>query len=73
MNIAAHTPFTSREEAVVNGSDIHSTTEVIETRKERITVSDTDQGELLKIKIAELEELLRAYRSGRIIEKEKEN
>ncbi len=73
MNIAAHTPFTSREEAVVNGSDIHSNIEVIETRKERITVGDTDEGARLKVKIAELEELLRAYRSGRIVERIPEN
>ena len=71
MNIVAHTPFTSREDAVQTGFDIHSSTKVIETLMERITVGDTDNGKRLKERISELEDLLEAYRNGTIAEKGK--
>ena len=70
MNIVAHTPFDSREEAVRTGADIHSTLRVVETSNKRIMVADTDTGKQLKQRIKELEELLNAYRSGQIVEKQ---
>ena len=69
MNIVAHTPFDSREEAVRTGLDIHSTRKVIETNHERIRVRDTDHGARVKQRSEELEELLEAYRSGLIVER----
>ena len=71
MNIVAHEPFTSLAEVVEKGSDIHSNREVVERRHHRLSVGDTDNGGRLKIRIAELEELLAAYRSGEIAEKGK--
>ena len=69
MYLAAHTPFDSREEAVRTGLDIHSTIKVVEQIRERVRVGDTDQGERVKKRIGELEELLEGYRSGVIAEK----
>ena len=69
MNIVAHQPFDSREEAVRTGMDIHSTSRVVESLRERVLVGDTDAGQQLKKRIEELEELLEAYRSGLIVER----
>lgn len=69
MNLVAHMPFDSLEEAVRTGADIHSTSKVVEKTRDRVMVADTDNGARLKKRIAELEELLQAYRSGRIVER----
>ena len=69
MNIVAHTPFDSREEAVRTGADIHSTSKVIAKARDRVMVADTDTGASLKQRVKELEELLAAYRSGQIVER----
>ncbi len=70
LNLVAHMPFDSIEEAVRTGADIHSTSKVVEKTRDRIMVADTDTGVVLKKRIGELEELLAAYRSGRIVEKQ---
>ena len=67
--LAAHKPFESTESAIENESDIHSDSVIIQRSTERELVGDTDSGRKLKADIADLEYLLEAYRSGRIIEK----
>lgn len=67
--LAAHDPFTTVEDAINNEIDIHSDSTMIEIRPVRLTVGDTDAGKHLKERIAELKELLSAYRCGLIIEK----
>lgn len=67
--LAAHKPFESTESAIENESDIHSDSVIIQRVMERKLVGDTDSGRKLKADIADLEYLLEAYRSGRIIEK----
>lgn len=69
FELVQHEPFTSTEEAVRNGTDIRSTTQIIEMTGRRIMVKDTDMGKQLRIEIADLENLLRAYRKGLIKEK----
>ncbi|MCI1721929.1 MAG: fructose-1,6-bisphosphatase [Lachnospiraceae bacterium] len=69
MMLVAHEPFTSTEEAIRKGSDIHSDRTIVEQMPRRLKVGDTDNGRQLKERISELEELLEAYRSGRIVEK----
>lgn len=69
FELVQHEPFTSTEEAIKNGSDIRSTTQIVEMAGRRIMVKDTDMGRLLKVQIADLENLLRAYRKGLIKEK----
>ena len=68
--LAAHEPFESVEKAVEQGTDIHSDTVLVQNVARRKTVADTDIGAMLKENIKELEELLAAYRSGELVEKE---
>ena len=67
--LAAHDPFESTEAAIEKERDIHSDSVIVKRTLERKTVGDTDVGKALKERIQDLEELLDAYRSGRIIEK----
>lgn len=69
LMLAAHEPFTTAEEAVKNESDIVSKRVAVRRTAVRQLVGDTDTGESLKERIAELKELLSAYRSGLIVEK----
>ena len=67
--LAAHDPFESTEVAIEKERDIHSDSVIVKRTLERKTVGDTDVGKVLKERIADLESLLDAYRSGQIIEK----
>ena len=71
MLITSHQPFSSRVQAIAEEQDIHSTTVVVEKTMTRIKVADTDIGLELKEQIAELSELLEAYRNGSIAEDSK--
>ncbi len=68
--LAAHEPLESTRAAVLNELDIHSSRRVVELVGERTLVADTDTGAVLKQQIADLEELLAAYRRGTIAERE---
>lgn len=70
LRLVAHEPFESAEDAIVNEKDIHSDTTIVESFSYRRCVGDTDIGKELIEKIKELEELLKAYRMGVLIEKE---
>ncbi|MBQ8336807.1 MAG: fructose-1,6-bisphosphatase [Bacteroidaceae bacterium] len=63
------TPFTSTEEAIINGTDIEGTINIVEMVGEREKVRDTDIGRGIMVKIADLERLLYAYRKGVIKER----
>ena len=63
------TPFTSTEEAVLNGTDIDGTINIVEIVGEREKVRDTDMGRGIMVKIADLQRLLYAYRKGIIKER----
>lgn len=67
--LAAHEPFESLEAAIEKESDIHSDTFLIKRTAQRKLVESTDTGKELKEQIADLEQLLSAYRSGKIVEK----
>lgn len=64
LEIAQHDPFSSTEESIRLGSDIVSTTQLVELSKNRVRVRDTDKGRELQSQIDELRELLYAYRNG---------
>lgn len=68
LQLVQHDQFTSREEAIKNGSDIKSTTVLTELSASRILVRDTDKGVELTEQIAGLRKLLYAYRAGMIEE-----
>ncbi len=69
FELVQHEPFTSAEEAVKNGTDIVSTTTLLELNSQRVRVRDTDKGQELQSQIDELSELLYAYRHGIIKER----
>lgn len=66
FELVQHEPFSSTEEAIRLGTDIKSTTQLVELSKNRLRVRDTDKGEELQAQIDELRELLSAYRNGMI-------
>ncbi len=66
--LAAHEPFESVESAVTNGTDIHSHNAIVSETGRRLTVADTDRGVQIKEEIRSLEALLRAYRTGLLVE-----
>ncbi|MCD8297442.1 MAG: fructose-1,6-bisphosphatase [Prevotella sp.] len=69
FQLVQHEPFTSTEDAILNGSDIKSTIQIVEMSSHRMLVADTDIGKNLKRQIYELEKLLYAYRHGYIKER----
>ena len=54
---------------IINGTDIVSTTQIVELSSHRMRVRDTDKGDVLQSQIDELTELLYAYRHGLITER----
>ncbi|MDO4556331.1 MAG: fructose-bisphosphatase class III, partial [Lachnospiraceae bacterium] len=69
LMLSAHEPFTSAESAVEHESDIQSERVAVKLTEKRRLVGDTDTGVVLRERIEELKELLKAYRAGVIIEK----
>lgn len=69
FELVQHEPFTSTEEAILNGTDIHGTTQIVEMMGRREMVRDTDIGRGIMVKISDLERLLAAYRKGIIKER----
>lgn len=67
--LAAHEPFESMEKTVLQEICAPSHIIMEQNVKKRKTVADTDTGKVIRENIAELEELLEAYRSGELIEK----
>ncbi len=66
--LASHEPFVSTQKAIEEGIDIHSKTDILEQNRSRIYVEDTDLGQEIKKRIADLKSLLKAYRAGLIKE-----
>lgn len=69
FQLVQHEPFTSAQDAIIRGTDIKSTTQIVEMSTHRMLVADTDKGEELRHQIADLKNLLYAYRHGIIKEK----
>lgn len=69
FQLVQHEPFTSAEDAIRRGTDIKSTTQIVEMSAHRMLVADTDKGKELREQIGDLKELLYAYRHGIIKEK----
>ena len=69
MCLVSHDLFESKESAIRNESDIFSDSIVVETAPQRIRVADTDIGIELRTSIEQLENLLKAYHDGILVEK----
>lgn len=62
LRLKAHTPFTSVEDALMNNTDIESSSGIIEKDLQRMFVKDTDIGKHLLEEISDLRKLLENYR-----------
>jgi fructose-1,6-bisphosphatase-3 len=69
FQLVQHEPFTSASDAVLRGTDIKSTTQIVEMSAHRMLVADTDKGRELRSQVSDLKELLYAYRHGLLKEK----
>ena len=69
FQLVQHEPFTSTKDAIRRGTDIKSTTQIVEMSAHRMLVADTDKGAELREQVSDLRKLLRAYRHGIIKEK----
>lgn len=69
FQLVQHAPFTSTEEAILNGTDIQTTTQIVEMMGHREMVADSDKGVELSEQVRDLEKLLMAYRKGIIKER----
>lgn len=69
MMLTAHEPFESAEAAVLKEQDIVSRQVAVEYSMKRQLVGDTDNGKRIRKRIAELKELIQAYRRAEIKEK----
>ena len=69
FQLVQHEPFTSTADAIQRGTDIKSTTQIVEMSRHRMLVADTDKGEELRSQIIDLKQLLHAYRHGIIKER----
>ena len=69
IRIKAHYPFQDIEHVLTSNADIDSVTTQVEMEPKRVMIGDTDNGQNLKQQIADLTDLLEAYRNGRILEK----
>lgn len=66
MRIVSHQPFTDLEDALSEDRDIHSQPYVFATWEKRKMVADTDHGQKLQERIADLHDLLEAVRQGQV-------
>ncbi len=69
LQLVAHEPFTSKEDAVENEIDIISSTVLVEHRSKRRMIADTNDGKQLSERVEDLKTLLAAYKCGLIKEK----
>ena len=67
--LAVNEPFESKQKAIEEGSDIKSEIILKEHVEKRKRVADTDNGKKLQEEIADLKQLMSAYREGVIKEK----
>ena len=71
FQLVQHEPFTSARDAILRGTDILGTTQIVEMSAHRMRVADTDKGLDISRQISDLEKLLYAYRHGIIKERDR--
>ena len=57
FQLVQHEPFTSAADAILRGTDIKSTTQIVEMSAHRMLVADTDKGDELREQVADLKML----------------
>ncbi len=68
FRLVSHEPFAGKAEAIRKNWDITSTSQIFERLESRATIKDTDVGREMQAQVDDLLDLLRAYRSGAIVE-----
>ena len=71
LRLSAHSSFTTKEEAIIDNLDIHSTVNIFERLNNRINIRETDTGKRIHDDISYLKKLVQAYQSGEIKENSK--
>ncbi len=69
FELIEHEPFTTAKEAAERGTDIAGSITVVEHAERRLTVDDTDKGQLIQRRLTELQALLHANRNGQLRER----
>lgn len=69
MQLVSHQPFTSVKDAIINEKDIVSTRRIVDKELKRKTVRETDVGVRLMQQVQDLQQLLKAYQEGEIVER----
>ncbi|MDO5331151.1 MAG: fructose-bisphosphatase class III, partial [Bacillota bacterium] len=67
--LSSHNPFESKDAAIRDELDIHSTQVAKKNISKRILNKDTDEGKERQVEIELLKKLLECYRSGEIVGK----
>ncbi|MFT9055870.1 MAG: fructose-1,6-bisphosphatase [Ethanoligenens sp.] len=63
LRLMSHQPFKGKEDVLEANGDMQSQSEVIATAPKRVLVMDTDNGHIIRERIADLEELMRVFRA----------
>jgi fructose-1,6-bisphosphatase-3 len=71
LTLTAHEPFVSAEKAIRDEIDIVSKREAVEYADKRLLVADTDKGIRMRQRVEDIKELIQAYQSGEIAERDK--
>jgi fructose-1,6-bisphosphatase-3 len=66
--LAAHEPFTTADEMILQGIDVTPHAERIETFPQRLLIEATDTGQMLRGQLEDLQKLVDAYRNGVLVE-----
>ena len=72
LRLVSHESFCGKKRAIEENRDIMTTTNIFETSSSRVLTRNTDAGAQLAARIADLKQLLAAYRAG-VISPQKEN
>jgi len=71
IDLAEHHHFESISDAITAGADIVPTISTIRAHERPRLVADTEEGEIIRRRIAALERLILAYERGELLEKQK--
>ncbi len=66
LKLLAHEPFKGKEDAIKNNADIISSTAIFESKTDKMRVRETDKGDEIREKIADLMLLMQEYESGNV-------
>ena len=66
LRLLAHEPFTSKTDAIKNNADIISSTTIFESKSDKMRIRETDRGNAIREKIADLMLLMKEYESGNV-------